>query len=631
MSEHEKIHFQAKTNELLHLIIHSLYSNKDVFLRELISNSCDAIEKYKYAAKCNDYGSIEISLNENQIHIKDNGIGMTRNELIENLGTIAESGTKQFCEQIKDQGMIGQFGFGFYSSFLISSKVQVFSRSLYDTQTFLWTSEGIHVFHIQKSDFQLDSNGTLIILTMKPELQENYCNENKIKEIIQKNCQYIDYPILFKNENLVKKPLWLHPNAEKEEYIEFFRHFTKDYEEPLMYKHVFMEGNIDCKSLLFLPKRCPENTFYTSKHKNIHLYVRKVFVTDETEDFVPEHFQFIHGIIDCENLPLHVSREFLQKTQIVKTIKKMINKKIVEMIEEFSQTSEDEYLSFYNTYSRNLKLGIYDDDILKPRLLDLLRFYSVKYPTHVITLDDYVNEEKEKKIYYLTGEKVCDMIDSPFIEKLKKENQNVLFFTEPIDEYLMNHLKHYHEIPFINCAKEIQIENTSNEYNSICNFIQEVLKDDVELVKTTNQLTDTPMCIKSRYTGNMERVLAANALNDNQNVTIKNFKTIVINPEHDIIKKINKELERKEDENFLKDLVRLLYDSALLDGGFQVIQPKNLVKRIHNMVRIGLSLDDKVNKVERKIQQECNPEIEITKMENNNEIKKRIINKCAKV
>lgn len=629
MSEqNEEIKFQAKTNELLHLIIHSLYSNKDVFLRELISNSCDAIEKYKYASKCNDIGSIELSLNQNQIIIKDNGIGMARQELIDNLGTIAESGTKLFSKQIKDEGMIGQFGFGFYSAFLVSSNVQVISTSFYESNSYSWNSDGIDLFHIQNSKINLQPNGTMIILTIKPEYVDLYCNENKIKEIVKKSCQYIDYPILFKGKNLVKKPLWLHQNAQKEEYMEFFKDFTKDYEEPLMYKHIFMEGNIDCKSLLFLPKRCPENTFYTSKHKNIHLYVRKIYVTDETEDFVPEHFQFIHGIIDCENLPLNISREFLQKTQIVKSIKKMINKKIVEMIEDFSN-DHDQYLTFYHTYSRNIKLGIYDDDPMKSRLLDLLRFYSSKYPRNVITLDTYVNEEQNDKIYYLTGENIQNMLDSPFIEKLKTQNKNVLFFTEPIDEYLMNHLKEYHNIPFVNCAKDIH-NDSSNDYQNICIFIQNLFKNDVDTVKITNQLTDTPMCIISRYTGNMERVLTANALNDNQSVNIKSLKTILINPEHDIIKKIIEEFEKKNDEEFLKDLIRLLYDSALLDGGFQVTQPKNLVKRIHNMVKIGLSLDDKVTKIERNVYEESTPKVEITDVGNDPNLKERIKTFCEK-
>merc|ERR1711872_109878 len=579
--EAETFAFQAEIAQLMSLIINTFYSNKEIFLRELISNSSDALDKIRYesltdATKLEGQKELFIKivpdLDAKTLTIIDSGIGMTKADMINNLGTIAKSGTKAFMEALQagaDISMIGQFGVGFYSAYLVADKVVVTSKHNDDEQ-YVWESSAGGSFTI-RSDNGGESlgRGTKIVLHMKED-QTEYLEEKKIKEIVKKHSQFIGYPIKLlvqkerekevsddeaepaadeekkegdepKIEDIgedadaeksteKKKKKIKEKYSEDEEHGEFYKSLTNDWEDHLAVKHFSVEGQLEFRALLFIPKRASFDLFENKKTKNnIKLYVRRVFIMDNCEDIIPEYLNFIRGVVDSEDLPLNISREMLQQNKILKVIRKNIVKKVMDVIEEISE-DKDNYKKFYEQFGKNIKLGIHEDSTNRKKLAGHLRFYTSASGDEMCSLSDYVSRMKEnqKDIYFITGESKEVVASSSFVERLKKRGLEVIYMTEPIDEYVVQQLKEFDGKNLVSVTKEgLELPEDEEEKNKreenvkklegLCKVMKDILDKKVEKVTVSTRLVSSPCCIvTSQYgwTANMERIMKAQALRD---------------------------------------------------------------------------------------------------------------------
>ena len=671
MSKKEVIDFNADIQQLMGLIVNSFYSNKDIFLRELISNSSDALDKIRHKHLSNGTTSeykidLETDKENKILSISDTGVGMTKEELQQNLGTIAHSGTKQFMEALEsgtgDMSMIGQFGVGFYSGYLVADKVQVVSKSEDDDKCHVWESSAGGSYTISECDGR-DTRGTTIKLHLKSD-QEQYLEEHTLKNIIKKHSQYVGYPISLlvektkeeevtddeveeslenkdevENSDEVKvedvdeekekktkkiqkhytewenvnpdKPIWTRNQSDvtEEEYKSFYKNLTNDYDDYAVKKHFSVEGSLEFKGILFIPKRKPFDIFDPNKKRNnIKLHVRKVFISDNCEELVPEWLSFVKGLVDSEDLPLNVSREMLQENKIIKVMKKNIIKKSFEMIEELAENPE-EYKEFHNNYSKNIKLGIYEDSGNRDKLASFLRYYTSKSGDDMRSLDDYIKDmdEKQTDIYYITGESKESVDLSPFVEKLKKEGKEVLYMTEAIDEYSLQQLKEYNGKKLVSITKEnlqLDEENTedSKNYEELCKAIKDSLGDKVEKVKLGSRIVDSPCCLVTSefgWSANMERLMKAQALGDDQQKAFMvSKKTMEINKDHKIIKELKNRFEKDKNDKTINDLVGLIYDVSLIRSGFSLENTKNFSSRIYRIVELGLGLDEDTDDTE---------------------------------
>uniref|UniRef100_A0A0K8V068 Heat shock protein 83 n=2 Tax=Bactrocera latifrons TaxID=174628 RepID=A0A0K8V068_BACLA len=688
----EKFTFQTEVNRMMKLIINSLYRNKEIFLRELISNASDAIDKIRLLALTNK-GELDTNpeLNirikadkENKIlHIMDSGIGMTHQDLINNLGTIAKSGTADFLSKMQDTSktesgqdlndMIGQFGVGFYSAFLVADRVVVTTKHNADKQ-YIWESDANSFSIVEDPRGDTLKRGSIISLHLKDEAQD-FLEEDTVRELIRKYSQFINFPILMwssktieedvpieedstteesekaednledsddeakveeESENVDKaktkkvsktvwdwqlindsKPIWTRNPADvtDDEYTEFYKTLTKDSSEPLTHTHFVAEGEVTFKSLLYIPKVQPSESFnrYGTKADNIKLYVRRVFITDEFNDMMPNYLNFIRGVVDSDDLPLNVSRETLQQHKLIKVIKKKLVRKVLDMIKKIDK---DNYSKFWKEYSTNIKLGIMEDPSNRSRLAKLLRFQSSN-GKDLTSLAEYVERMKAKQehIFFIAGANRAEVEKSPFVERLLSKGYEVLYLVEAVDEYCISALPEFDGKKFQNVAKEgfklnesekskSRFEELKSTFEPLVKWLNEVaLKDKILKAQVSERLSNSPCALVAGmfgWTGNMERLALSNAHQKSddpqRSYYLNQKKTLEINPRHPLIRELLRRVEADEADSTAKDMAVMMFRTATLRSGFMLQETSDFADTIEKMMRqsLGVPLDEQI-------------------------------------
>ncbi|MGH2327322.1 molecular chaperone HtpG [Campylobacter taeniopygiae] len=588
--------FQTEVNQLLQLMIHSLYSNKEIFLRELVSNASDALDKLNFLSVSDDsYKSlkfdprIEITIDKDKktLTISDNGIGMNKEDLINNLGTIAKSGTKSFLENLsgdakKDSQLIGQFGVGFYSAFMVANKIEVLSRKALDDKAYLWTSDA-NGYEIE--DAKKEEQGTIITLYLK---DDEFANSYKIESIIEKYSNHIQFPIFMEKEEYIPakegetegksevkitqinkaNALWRmqKTSLKVEDYEKFYEQNFHDSNKPLLYLHTKSEGKLEYSSLFFIPKNAPFDLFRVDYQSGLKLYVKRVFISDDDKELLPTYLRFVRGIIDVEDLPLNVSREILQENQILKAVKEASVKKILSELEKLKNKDKDKYLDFFKTFGKVLKEGLYGFGTEKESLLKLM-FYKSTKGENLRSLEEYKNDlqKDQKEIFYITGNNESLLRNSPLLEEYKQNNIEVLLMDDEIDSLVTPILGEYEGLKFI-AINQVEDKNElsdeeKKEYVPLVAKFKELLKDEVEDVRLTSRLKDSPSCIvfdKNKPDFAMQQLLK-------QMGQEQNIKPILeINPKHAIFSGL------KNNETFYSDIAILVLNMAKLSEGMGI-------------------------------------------------------------
>ncbi|XP_047328981.1 endoplasmin homolog [Impatiens glandulifera] len=696
----EKFEFQAEVSRLMDILINSLYSNKDIFLRELISNASDALDKIRFLSLTDkevlgegDTAKLEMQIKLDKekkiLSIRDSGLGMTKEDLIKNLGTIAKSGTSAFVDKLKTSGdlnLIGQFGVGFYSVYLVADYVEVISKHNDDKQ-YIWESKADGAFAISEDIWNEPlGRGTEIRLHLKEDAGE-YLEESKIKELVKRYSEFINFPIYLwaskevdvevpadddessdeeetsekkiseegeeeeekGEEEEEKKPktkkikettyewellndvkaIWLRSPKEvaDEEYIKFYHSLAKDFsdEKPMGWSHFNAEGDVEFKALLFVPPKAPQDlyeSYYNTKKSNLKLYVRRVFISDEFDELLPKYLNFLKGLVDSDSLPLNVSREVLQQHDSLKTIKKKLIRKALDMIRKIADEDPDEssndkadesddanekkgqYAKFWSEFGKSIKLGIIEDATNRNRLAKLLRVESTKSDGKFTSLDKYISRMKDgqKDIFYITGTSKEQLEKSPFLERLTKKNYEVIFFTDPVDEYLMQYLMDYEDKKFqdvskegVNIGKVSKNKELKESYKELTKWWKGALaSDNVDDVKISNRLADTPCVVvtsKYSWSANMERIMQSQTLSDaNKQSYMRGKRVLEINPRHPIIKELKERVAKDPEDESVKETAQLVYQTALMESGFVLSDSKEFASRIYNSVKSSLDI-----------------------------------------
>ena len=620
MSKHQ---FQTEVNQLLNLIVHSLYSHKEIFIRELISNASDALDKLKYLNLTDEKFKelpfeprIDIEFNEKDktLTISDTGLGMNEKELVENLGTIASSGTKNFLSKMtgnkaNDANLIGQFGVGFYSAFMVSKKVEVISKKAGDNKAYKWISDGESEYEIEETERK--NNGTTITCYLNEEGEE-YTNRWQIENIVKKYSNHIPFPIFIHYEEIENKgdekkekktakidqvnaasAFWKRPKSElkKEDYDEFYKTLSHDSTEPLLHIHTHAEGTLQYSTLFYIPKKAPWDMFKMDYQTGVKLYVKRIFITDEDKELMPSYLRFVKGVIDSEDLPLNISREILQKNKILANIRNASVKKILSEIGKLS-TDKKKYNEFWTEFGNPLKEGLYSDFTNKDTLLELVRFKSTK-SDGLTSFAEYKSRMKpdQKTIYYISGGQESVLRNSPLIELYKKKDIEVLIMDSEIDEIIIPSVNKYKDVDLksVNRSdaaddlKEEKDKEAEKEVKSLVNKIKEVLKDHVKDVKASTRLSDSPSCIvadQADPTMHMQHLMKAMGQDNMPKVK----PILEINPEHDIIKKLNE----TKDKAVIEDVSWLLLEQAMIIEGVKIEDPTNFIKRLNKFLSKGI-------------------------------------------
>jgi molecular chaperone HtpG len=641
-AKQETLGFQTEVKQLLHLMIHSLYSNKEIFLRELVSNASDAADKLRFEALQNDSlyeddSELKIKVEFNKdlktISVIDNGIGMSREDVIEHLGTIAKSGTKQFFEaltgdQTKDSQLIGQFGVGFYSCFIVAKKVDVFTRraGLSAAEGVRWSSEGENDYSIETVN--LDQRGTKVVLHLRDDMEE-FLNDYRLKGIVTKYSDHISLPIIMDKEVEIEEPevegekedekkeadkkepkfevveetvnsataLWARNKKDisEEEYNEFYKHVGHDFEDPMAHIHNRVEGKLEYTSLLYIPARAPFDLWDRNQRHGVKLYVKRVFIMDDADQLIPSWLRFIRGVVDSDDLPLNVSREILQHNKVIDSIRSGCTKKVLSLLKTMSEKDRDKYAEFWKIFGKVLKEGVIDAPEYKDDLSNLFRFSSTHEDTEdqKVSLKDYVErmQEGQKAIYYVSADSYATAKNSPHLEIFKKKGIEVLLLTDPIDEWVTTHLTEFDKKPLQSVNKgELDLGDVQNEeekkedekkskdFEKLVERIKKVLDEKVKEVRITSRLTSSPACLVSDENDmgrHLEQILQASGQ------SIPGSKPILeINPDHPIVKKIDNE----SDEDLFNDWSHILFDQALLSEGGQLSDPASFVNKLNALI-----------------------------------------------
>lgn len=600
--------FQAETKELLNLMIHSIYTNREIFLRELISNASDAIDKIKFEALTNseilgedrDF-KITLSVNKDkkEITITDNGIGMTYDEVAENIGTIAKSGSKAFKEKLEntskdDIDIIGQFGVGFYSGFMVADKMTLITKSPKSDMGVKWTSTGDGSYEIE--EFEKKERGTSITLTIKDgEEFMTFLEDWKIRDLVKKYSDYVRYPIIFNDETINStKPIWKTDKSQlkDENYNEFYKSTFHDWEDPMFHFHLKVQGSIEYTALLYIPKKAPMDFYSKDYKKGLQLYTKNVFIMDKCDELIPEYFSFVKGLVDCDDLSLNISREILQQNSELTAISKNLEKKIISELEYILKNDREKYIEFWEAFGRNIKFGIHDMfGVNKDKLQNLLIFRS-SLDDKYVTLKEYVERmgEEKKEILYVVGEDLATVKSLPKMEALKEKGIEVLILTDKIDEFALKTMNEFEGKTFKsisdsdfkleeNKEKEEEIKKLSEDNKSMLDKIKESLTGKIVDVELSNNLGSgaSALLAKGEISLEMEKVLSQIPGNEN----IKAEKILALNPEHPLFAKLQ---ECKDTPKF-DDLLDILYTEALMLEGFQIENPVEFIKKLNNLLK----------------------------------------------
>jgi len=618
----ETLSFQTEVKQLLNLMIHSLYSNKEIFLRELVSNASDACDKLRFEALSdnalyeddNDLGiKVEFDKDASTVTITDNGIGMSREEVIANIGTIANSGTRKFLdnltgEQAKDAQMIGQFGVGFYASFIVADNVTVETRraGLTAEHGVRWHSTGEGEFDLE--NINKEERGTKIILHLKKD-EEEFADDWRLRSIISKYSDHISLPISMNKRDdkgeltdemeAVNKAsaLWVRPKSEikDEEYKEFYKHVAHDFDEPLSWLHNRVEGTQEYTTLFYLPKRAPFDMFERDQKHGIKLYVKRVFIMDDAEQLMPNYLRFIKGVVDSDDLPLNISREILQRNKHIDTIRAASIKKILGHLDKMAKNNAEDYALFWKEFGRVLKEGPAEDAGNKEKIAKLFRFASTSNDSDIedVSLDDYISRMKDgqEKLYYITGDSYAAVKNSPHLELFKKKGIEVILMHDRVDEWMMSYLSEYEGKSFVNIAKgELDLgeledkeekkkaEKAAKDNESLLKHMQESLAEKVKEVRVSTRLTDSPSCLvveQQDMAVSMQKILKQ------AGHEVPNIEPILeINVEHPLVKRLSNE----QDDDKFKDWSHLLFDQAMLSEGGQLEDPVAFVTRMNQLL-----------------------------------------------